>query len=256
MAVENAMEQNVLMAPNLAEDSSLCHAFFEKSWGDINISLLQAGDVGALETAGRMAEHMGVSEGNLAFCRQIHSPCVKVVENPWPFKDAPEADAMVTNRKSVALGLFTADCVPVLFADPEAGIIGAAHAGWRGAIGGVLENTVAAMECLGAKRKDLRAALGPCIAQQSYEVGPDFPAPFLAENPAYAKFFVSSRQSSRFLFDLPGYVLEKLRFAGLENLAPPPGDTYAEPHRFFSYRYASQRGLRSDIRLVSAILLA
>ena len=153
----------------------------------------------------------------LVTCYQIHSADVATVETPWRREDNPRADALVTNRRGAALGILTADCVPVLFADPDAAIIGAAHAGWKGALGGVVEATVAAMTRLGAEPGRIRAAIGPCIAQRSYEVGPEFPAAFLAENADNADFFVPARRVGHFMFDLASYVERRLARAGIES---------------------------------------
>jgi YfiH family protein len=163
---------------------------------------------------------------------------------------------MVTNRPGIALGILTADCAPVLFADAEAGIVGAAHAGWKGALAGVLQATVGAMLALGARRGAIAAALGPTIARSSYEIGPEFPAPFLAENPDNAAFFAESVRAGHFMFDLPGYlagVLDRLELGAIGVLAE---DTCAESGRFFSYRRATHRGEPDYGRCVSAIALA
>jgi polyphenol oxidase len=162
---------------------------------------------------------------------------------------------MVTRMPSIALGILTADCAPVLFADAEARIIGAAHAGWRGADSGVLEATVTAMTNLGAAPKRIAATIGPCIAQPSYEVGPEFPAPFLAEDAANAAFFVAAARAGHFLFDLPGYVARRLGRLGLKRIARTGGDTAAEPDRFFSYRRSCLEKEPDYGREISAITL-
>ncbi len=162
---------------------------------------------------------------------------------------------MVTKEKGIALGILTADCVPLLFADPGAGVIGSAHAGWRGALTGVIENTLDAMEKLGANRKAVHAALGPCIWQNSYEVGPEFPAPFLAENADYARFFKPAFKSDRTMFNLPGYVEAKLRAAGVISIESSPADTLADEARFFSYRRACLQGTGRTGSLISVIVL-
>ena len=162
---------------------------------------------------------------------------------------------LVTNRRGVALGILTADCVPVLFADPDAAIIGAAHAGWKGALGGVVEATVAAMTRLGAEPGRIRAAIGPCIAQRSYEVGPEFPAAFLAENADNTDFFVPARRAGHFMFDLAGYVERRLAHAGIGAVQRAPCDTVAEEARFFSYRRSRLKGEKDYGRGLSAIVL-
>lgn len=193
--------------------------------------------------------------GSLVTAYQVHSPDVAVVEAPWRREDAPKVDAMVTGRPGITLGILTADCGPVLFADAEARVIGAAHAGWRGAVTGVLEATVAAMEKLGARRDRIAAVLGPCIAQRSYEVGPEFPAPFLAQAPDNAAFFAPSARAGRHMFDLPGYVVHRLGTLGLGQVGRLANDTCAEADRFFSYRRATLEGEKDYGRGLSAICL-
>jgi YfiH family protein len=174
----------------------------------------------------------------LATVYQVHSSDVVEVREPWPFAERPRADAMVTDRPGLLLGVVTADCAPVLFADRAAGVIGAAHAGWRGAHGGVVEATVAAMERLGAARERIAAAIGPAIAQPSYEVDARFRDGFTA---ADARFFAPGREG-RWQFDLEGYVAARLRAAGVGTVEPLGLDTYADEARFFSYRRATHRG--------------
>jgi len=196
------------------------------------------------ENRARAVARAEMPPGSLVTAYQVHSARVARVEKPWPREAAPQVDAMVTDRPGIALGILTADCAPVLLADAEAGVIGAAHAGWRGAVGGVLAAVVEAMVALGARPARIRAGIGPCIAQDSYEVGPEFPAPFLAEDPGNAAFFRPSpgREDGRFLFDLPGYVTARLRALGLGAVERTPHDTCAEADRFFSYRRATLRG--------------
>lgn len=174
----------------------------------------------------------------LATVYQVHSPDVAEVIKPWPHDERPRADAMVTNRRGVLLGVVTADCAPVLLADRDGGVIGAAHAGWRGAHGGVLENTVAAMERLGSRRDRMVAAIGPAIAQRSYEVDEGFRQAF-AE--ADERFFAPGRPG-HWQFDLEGYCAARLRAAGVETIEPLGLDTYSDAARFFSYRRATHLG--------------
>ncbi|MGR3542496.1 MAG: peptidoglycan editing factor PgeF [Hasllibacter sp.] len=198
---------------------------------------------------GRVAAAMDVDPGALVSVHQVHSPDVVTVTAP--LKQRPRADAMVTATPGLALGVLTADCGPVLFADGEAGVAGAAHAGWGGALAGVLEATVAAMLALGARREGIRAVLGPTIGPDDYEVGPEFAARFVAEDPANAARFREGR-GDRFLFDLPGYILGRLRAAGIA--AEWTGhSTYADEDRFFSYRRSVHRREADYGRLVSAI---
>jgi YfiH family protein len=240
------------------------HAFFTREGGvsDGLFASLNCG-FGSRDDAAKVAENrgramaaLGLAPDRLATCYQVHSPDVVVVEEPWRREDNPRADAMVTKRAGVALGILTADCAPVLFADAEARIIGAAHAGWRGALGGVLEATVAAMRKLGADPRRIRAGIGPCIAQASYEVGPEFPTPFLAETAANAAFFRPAARAGHFLFDLAGYAAERLRRLGIGHIEHTGGDTAAEDARFFSYRRSCLRKEPDYGRELSAICLA
>jgi hypothetical protein len=191
----------------------------------------------------------------LVTVHQAHTNQVALVEKPWPKGEEPKADAMVTTRPGLVLGILTADCAPVLLADSRGGIIGAAHAGWKGALTGIIENTLAAMVELGARPGRIVAAVGPCIAQRSYEVGPEFPAPFLAQDPRNETFFSSSRREGRYMFDLPGYVALRLKSAGIGTILPSPADTCQEEARFFSYRRATLRGEPDYGRELSAIVI-
>lgn len=196
---------------------------------------------------GRAAEAMGVD--GLATLNQVHSADV-VVLDAVP-AERPRADAMVTKVPGLGLGILTADCQPVLLADPEAGVIGAAHAGWKGAIGGVLEATVEAMRGLGAA--NIRAVIGPTISQRAYEVGPEMLDAFMAEDPDYSRFFAQG-QGDRLMFDLPSFGLSRLRAAGAE--AEWTGHcTYSDPERFFSYRRTTHAAEADYGRLISVIRL-
>lgn len=177
----------------------------------------------------------------LALVKQVHSARALAVTQPFAPDALPEADAMVTATPGVVLGIVTADCAPVLFADAEAGVIGAAHAGWRGAFGGVLEATVEAMEQLGANRARIHAVIGPTIAQASYEVDEGFRTRFIADDSANVRFFASGRVD-HFQFDLPAYVRARLLACGPAAVADTAIDTYAEPARFHSFRRATHRG--------------
>jgi YfiH family protein len=247
--------RDILLADNLKNIPAIRHGFYTSAWG--NCGLSSAYDsVEAAENRRRVAESFSVAPENLLSCYQIHSPDVVTVTKPWTVADRRKADAMVTAERGIALGILTADCVPLLFADTKTGVIGAAHAGWRGAIGGVIENTLDAMEKLGAKRSSIVAALGPCIAQKSYEVGPEFPAPFLAENPANEKFFRPAFRSNHYMFNLPGYVEAKLRGLGVASVEPSPADTCADETRFFSYRRSTLQGTDRAGSLISVIVRA
>ncbi|MEI6985161.1 MAG: peptidoglycan editing factor PgeF [Rhodospirillaceae bacterium] len=207
------------------------------------------------ENRRRVAVRMAVAPERLVTLHQIHSPTVVVVGAQWHPGEVPEADAMVTDRPGLALGILTADCVPVLMADQTAGVIGAAHAGWKGARDGVLEATVLAMTRLGASPCRMVAAIGPSIAQRSYEVGPDFPANFTANGQGAAEFFLPSVKPGHFMFDLPGLVERRLGGCGVAVIQRCANDTQAEEERFFSYRRATLRGEPSYGRSISVIVL-
>lgn len=195
------------------------------------------------------AVHSGAA---LITLHQVHSADVITVTAPFADADRPHADAMVTDRPGLLLGVLTADCAPVLFADPDARIVGAAHAGWKGAIGGVTDATIAAMEKLGADRARIVAAVGPCIARPSYEVDDAFARRFEARDPANERFFTAGR-TGHHLFDLEGYVVARLARAGITRIAALGLDTYADPDRFFSFRRATHRGEPDYGRQISMI---
>ena len=201
----------------------------------------------------RVAAELGVTSDNLRSVHQYHSD-VAIVANETVPQTPPKADAMVCKTSGVALGILTADCAPVLFADREAGVVGAAHAGWKGAVGGVLEATLAAMEKLGAKRANTSAAIGPCISQRAYEVGPEFLERFLDEDPEFQRFFAGG-QGDKAQFDLPGFALHRLREAGIEQAEWIGHCTYSDPARFYSYRRTTHAGEPDYGRLISVIRL-
>jgi len=186
---------------------------------------------------------------------QTHSADVVTVGEPWKADAAPSADATVTRMPGVALGVLTADCAPVLMADEEAGVIGAAHAGWRGALKGILEASVEAMCGLGARRQGIVAAIGPAIQQESYEVGPEFHAEFMDSDKRDGAFFRDSPRNGHFMFDLPGYVVGRLEALGLAAVEAVPDDTFGDEDRFFSYRRATQRREHDYGRGLAAIAL-
>ncbi len=208
------------------------------------------------ENRARMAAALGVAPARFLTCYQVHSPAVVVAEAPWAGDARPRADAIVTRMRALAIGVTTADCGPVLFADPQGHVIGAAHAGWRGALAGVIEATVAAMEKLGAARGRVRAAIGPMIRQANYEVGPDLIARFAAEDAASSRFFAPAARDGHALFDLAGYVAARLARAGVTQIEDVKLCTYAEPDRFFSYRRATHRAEADYGRHINAIALA
>lgn len=202
------------------------------------------------------AAHLGVPSDALVSCHQVHGTSVMTVERAWRREENPRADGMVTKVPGIALGVLAADCAPVLFADPAARIVGAAHGGWRGALSGVMEATVAAMVALGARAERIRAGIGPCIAQPSYEVGPEFPETFAAADPDSVVFFRPGSRIGHHLFDLPGYIAHRLKRLGLAAVERAPHDTAADESRFFSYRRACHRGEKDYGRALAAVALS
>jgi YfiH family protein len=225
------------------------HGFFTRQGGvstgpyaSLNCSLSGADDQAAvLENRGRVARTLGVTPERLVGLHPIHSAAVVTVTAAWAPGEGPRADGMVTATPGIALGVITADCGPVLFADRAAGVVGAAHAGWRGAVSGILEAVVAAMAALGAEPGRIAAVIGPCIRQPSYEVAADMRDAVLAHDAADARFFQAGRPE-RWQFDLAGYCAARLRAAGVGSVSVTPGDTAAEPDRFFSHRRRTLAG--------------
>jgi hypothetical protein len=227
------------------------------STGDLaglNVGYGSNDDRAAIEENRRLAIETLSPGAELATVHQVHSAEVVLAEGPWAQDERPHADAMVTDRPGLLIGILTADCAPVLFADAEAQVIGAAHAGWRGALVGVTDSTIAAMEKLGAQRHRIAATVGPCIAQLSYEVDDAFRQRFLDEEPGSERFFIESATGKPH-FDLPRYVVHRLLSAGIEQVEALHLDTYAEPDRFYSYRRATHRGEADYGRQLSAIAL-
>ena len=243
--------------------SGLRHAFFTRE-GGVSGGVYSSlnGGVGSRDDAGRVAENrarmavaLAVKPNRFLTAYQVHSPDVIVADEPWPSNARPRADAIVTRTAGLAIGVSTADCGPVLFADPDARVIGVAHAGWRGALTGVIEATIAAMERLGAARGRIRAVLGPMIRQHNYEVGPDFIARFAAEDGSSADFFRPAAREGHALFDLAGYIAARLDRAGVQQIEDIGLCTYAEPERFFSFRRTTHRAEPDYGRHINAIAL-
>ena len=239
------------------------HAFFTRQ-GGVSGGLFESLNCGfgsgdAAEAVARnraiATERLGLSPDRLVTCYQVHSTTVVTVEKPWPRDATPRADGLVAGVSGIALGILTADCAPILFADAVANVIGAAHGGWRGALGGIVEATLDRMEVLGAERARIRAGIGPCIARTSYEVGPEFPQQFLTHDPASAAHFAPAARTGHFLFDLPGYIERRLARAGVAVIERAAHDTVAEDTHFFSYRRACLRGEPVYGRALSAIAL-
>jgi len=254
----------MLQAPALSALSGVRHAFFTRDGGvsDGLYSTLNGGtgsnDAPAkvVENRSRMAAALGVAPDCFLTAYQIHSPDVVTIDRPWAPHERPRADAIVTKTRGLGIGVTTADCGPVLFADNEAGVVGAAHAGWRGAFTGVLEATVAAMEACGASRARIVAVLGPTIRQPNYEVGPEFVARFEAADPANLRFFTPSLRAGHAMFDLPGFIVARLGEAGIGRIEDVGCCTYADPARFFSYRRSTHVREPDYGRHVNAIALA
>lgn len=207
------------------------------------------------ENRRRAATMLDANPENFCSLYQVHGADVITVTDPWHRTELPKADAMVSAQKGIMLGILTADCVPVLFSDKKARVVGAAHAGWKGARAGVLEATIKAMCALGASHAGIAAAIGPCIAWKSYEVGPEFYEALTADNSANAGFFVASPESGHWQFDIRGYVRTKLASAGLTNINTLENDTYSEEDSFFSFRRTTHRSEKDYGRQVSAIML-
>ena len=205
------------------------------------------------ENRTRMARALGAD--HLVTAYQVHSPDVVVAECAWTREHAPRADGVVTRVPGLAVGITTADCGPVLLADPDARVIGAAHVGWKGAIAGILESTIATMEKLGAVRARMRAALGPLIRRDSYEVGPEFVARFLQADSQNARFFTDARSDGHARFDLPAYVVERLKRASIGTVEDIECCTYADAENFYSYRRSTHRAEPDYGRHISAIVL-
>jgi YfiH family protein len=239
------------------------HAFFTRQ-GGVSLGIYESlnGGVGSrdvpahvAENRARMATALGIQPDALLSAYQIHSPDVIVAERPWPADQRPRVDAIVTRVTGLACGISTADCGPVLFADAEARVVGAAHAGWRGALGGVIESTVAAMEKLGADRARIVTAIGPLIRQPSYEVGDEMRVAFVAGAPEHEQFFVPGRRVAHWQFDLPGFIALQLQRAGISKIEDLGACTYADAEKFYSYRRSTHRSEPDYGRHISAIAL-
>lgn len=248
---------------DLLTSQHIRHGFFTRQGGvsegiyaSLNGGLGSSDDSQAvMENRQRMADWLEVIPDRFLSLWQIHSAEVVSVTEPWSQTTRPKADGMVTNQAGLALAIATADCGPVLFADADHRVIGACHAGWKGAFTGILEATIAAMEALGAKREQIRAVLGPTISAQAYEVGPEFYARFHDRDPALACFFTASPRQGHLMFDLPAFIKHRLSQAGLSHVEALDRCTYGEPDLFYSYRRTTHRQEPDYGRLISAITL-
>ena len=254
----------IVQAGALSELAGIRHAFFTRG-GGVSEGIYRSlnGGVGSDDAPGRVRENRGRMAATLAVtpehfltAYQIHSADVIVAERPWPAEERPRVDAIVTRIPGLAIGISTADCGPVLLADAQARVIGAAHAGWRGALTGVLESVLEAMERLGARRPNIVAALGPMISQKNYEVGADLMQRFIGAAADNARFFVPSSRPDHAQFDLPGYIVDRLQRAGLGRVENVALCTYEDDLRFYSYRRTTHRGKPDYGRHISAIALA
>jgi YfiH family protein len=254
----------MLQAANLSRLVGIRHGFFTRGGGvSDGVYASLNGGVGSndapdkvAENRARMAAKLGVPTERFMTAYQIHSPAVVVADAPWSAQNRPRADAIVTATPQLGIGVSTADCGPLLFADGTARIVGAAHAGWRGALGGVIEATIAAMEKLGAERTRIAAALGPTIRQANYEVGPEFIARFIEADPGNAQFFAAAAKTGHALFDLPGYIAARIQRTGIAQFEDLGLCNYADPERFFSFRRTTHRGEADYGRHINAIALA
>jgi YfiH family protein len=253
----------LIVAPALDALPGVAHGYFTRAGGvsegiyaSLNIGLGSSDDrTAVLENRGRVADRLGVARDRFVMPYQVHSPDVVTVEAPWAPGESPRADALVTDRPGLGIGVSTADCGPILFADGAAGVVGAAHAGWKGAFTGVAEATLAAMERLGARRERIVAVLGPTISGRAYEVGPEFVERFTAADARNADYFTGSNKPGHALFDLPAYIVARLRAAGVGHAEDLGLCTYGDEDRFFSFRRMTHRGEPDYGRLVSAIAI-
>lgn len=258
------MPTRPLHAMELADLPGVHHGFYTRTGGvstgiykGLNCGPGSNDDASAIElNRTRVAISLHVPPENLLSLYQIHSATALTVSEPWPDDARPQADGMATATPGLALGILTADCAPVLFADPEAKVIGAAHAGWRGAVGGIVEATLTQMESLGAQLSNTIAVVGPAISQENYEIGADMRDEILSHDTQNARFFVPSDRDDHWRFDLEAYVLARLKAAGVGTMAGLGACTYADETHFFSFRRTTHRGEADYGRQISVITLA
>ena len=252
---------NVGSAADLDAISSIRHGFFGRTggvsagpFGSLNVGIRNADEkANVAENRRRIAEYLDEGTSPISTVRQVHGAHCAILDRSIGANLDLEADALVTKTPSVALGVTTADCAPILFADPTASVIGAAHAGWRGALSGITRATIASMEELGARPSHMIAAIGPCIAQQSYEVGDELQGAFLKDEPGNRRYF--STLDGRLSFDLRGYLTDRLKAEGVGRVTHVAKDTYADKQGFFSYRRTTHEGGGSFGLQLSAILI-
>jgi polyphenol oxidase len=258
------LASHVITSQLLSQASGIRHGFFTRQGGvssgpyaSLNCGL-GSEDHRELVLQNRRltALHLGAAPDQIVTLHQTHSATALVLDQRPVDGPLPKADAIVTATPGLVVAALSADCTPVLFADPQHKIVAAAHAGWRGAVCGILEATIDAMERLGARRPSIRAAIGPCIHQANYEVGPEFEAQLVNASPGNAHFFTTAAASGRRHFDLPGFVANRLAIAGIADIDLSRHCTYEDPQRFFSYRRGTHQGERDYGRQISAIVLA
>lgn len=251
-----------IRAENLAALSGIAHGFFTRAGGvsegiyaGLNVGLGSKDDRDKVrENRRRVAVALGLPGRPISTPFQVHSADARIIDAPLP-EPSPKCDALVTATPGVVIGVLAADCTPVLFADAEARVVGAAHAGWRGALGGIIEATIARMVDCGAEVGRVRAAIGPTISQRAYEVGPEFEAEFLEKDPEFSKFFSRNAESGRPHFDLPGFVAGRLEAAGIAALDDIGRCTYDNESELFSFRRTTHRQEPDYGRQISAIVL-
>ncbi len=251
-------------AENLKNLPGIRHGFFTRQ-GGVSSGIYAGLNCGlgshdestlVIENRRRVAAHLGADHGGVVTLYQVHGAAALTVTGLVPREGLPKADAVVTATPKLAIGILTADCTPVLFADATAGVVGAAHAGWRGAVSGILESTIAEMERLGARRDRIRAAVGPTISQEAYEVGPEFEAEVVALDAANARYFRIPQPGARAHFDLPGFVAARLRASGVGSIELAAPCTRANESNFFSYRRSQSLKEADYGRQISAIVVA
>lgn len=254
----------MIEAPDLKSVKSVRHGFFTRQGGQssglftsLNCGFGSGDDKPTVARNRALAgERLGVAGGNLLTVWQWHSPDVIVAAEPWDVLKSPKGDAIVTTKPGLAIAVLSADCAPILFADAQAGVIGAAHAGWKGALAGVSDATIAVMEENGARRDRITAVIGPTISQKAYEVGPDFASQFIAEAPDNADFFTPSTRPHHQMFDLPAYLKRRMMRQGLGQVTDLGLCTYSDEDRFYSFRRTTHRNEKDYGRQISAIVLS
>jgi polyphenol oxidase len=255
---------NPIRASNLSAISNIRHGFFTRHGGvsegiyaglNCGLGSNDANDR-VLENRKRVSDDLGGAHAGVVTLYQEHGATARTATAPVPRDAVPRADAVVSATPGLVIGVLTADCAPILFADGEAKVVAAAHAGWRGAVSGIIESAIVEMERLGARRSRIRAALGPCIHQDAYEVGADFMSDFVGRDPAYRQFFAEPRSGGKPHFDLPGFVLHRLAATGIADIVNASQCTYANESLFYSFRRTTQRKEPDYGRQISAIVVA